>query len=100
MHVELSPEVKTYLSRKHKDILEVYCRHIPYTKFGAAHYQLEIHFEKPETFEVEKFTTVDVEGFRVYIESDLIDDQHDIMIKLKEALGFKHLEVEGIKEHP
>ncbi len=97
MKIELSPEVKDYLHKKHKDVLEVYARHVYYERLGEPVKQLEIHFGIPETGIADQFTAYDIEGFKVYIEKDLVDEQHDVLIKIGHVLGFKHLEVDGLK---
>lgn len=100
MKVELSTDVKAYLTRKHQDVLEVYCRHVHYPRFGDEFTQLEIEFGAPDPRDAEKFTSFDVDRFRVYVETDLLEENKDVAFHIKNVLGFKHLEVDGIKREP
>lgn len=100
MKIELSADVKQYLHRKHKDVLEVYARRNYSERLDDnAPLELEIHFGTPEARLMDQFASYDVEGFKLYIEKDIIDENKDVLIHLGRVLGMKHIEIEGLEVH-
>lgn len=91
MTIRMTDEVKEYLEKKHKKEIEVYVHRL-YYGVGGPMSHVEVTMGVPATYQLEHFKKYDVEGFSVYVETDLVDD-HDIMIKLDHLLGLKHLEI-------
>ena len=99
MKITLSPEVETYLAKKHKDVLEVYVERIYSTHMMENISHLEVKYGAPRENIRDRFSSYDVDGFKVYIENDLIDEEKDVFIHLEKFLGLKYLEVDGLKIH-
>lgn len=99
MRIELSPEVKEYLHRKHKEVLEIYVERVYYERMLEGLPHLEVKFGAPKEKDMPQFEAQEVEGFRVYIEKDLIREDQDVLIHLGKMLGMKRIEVEGLEVH-
>lgn len=99
MKIELSQEVKDYLHKKHKEVLEVYAHKVYYERIGEPIKQLEIRFGTPDSSLMDQFEAFDVEGFKLYIEKDIMDENKDIMIHMSKILGFKYLDADGLEVH-
>lgn len=98
MKVVMSPDLKDYLHKKHKEVLEVYVTK-KFERLGVEINQLEIKFDAPDSDHKGEFESYDVEGFKVYVEKDLINENKDILIHLEKLLGMKHIEVDGLEIH-
>lgn len=99
MKITLSPEVETYMAKKHKEVLEVFVEKIYSTHMMETISHLEVKYGAPHEDVKDKFTSYDVDGFKVYIENDLIDEEKDVFIHLEKFLGLKYLEVDGLNRH-
>lgn len=99
MKITLSPEVEEYLHHKHKEVLEVFVERVYSTHMMESIAHLEIKYGAPHKDVKDKFTLYEVDGFQIYLENDLIDEEKDVMIHLEKFLGFKYLEVDGLKRH-
>jgi hypothetical protein len=97
--ITLSPEVEEYLHHKHKEVLEVFVEKIYSTHMMEPVSHLEIKYGAPHSNIRDKFKTFDIDGFKVYIEDDLLDENTDVMFHLEKFLGLKYIEVDGLKRH-
>jgi hypothetical protein len=96
MKISLSPEVEQYLAKKHKDAIEVFVEKT-YTTTLDNLTHIEIKFGAPDPKKQDKFTVMEVHGFKVYVESTLVNEESDIRVHLEKHLGMKSLEVDGLQ---
>lgn len=99
MKITLSPEVEEYLHHKHKEVLEVFVEKVYSTHMMESIAHLEIKYGAPRQELQNQFSTFDVDGFKIYIENDLLDEDKDVFFHLEKFLGLKYLEVDGLKRH-
>jgi len=100
MKVELSPEVKDYLHKKHKDVIEVYARKNYSERLDDnAPRQLVVHFGVPEENILGQFESYEVEGFKLYIEKDIVEGHQDVIVHMSKLLGVKFMDVDGLELH-
>lgn len=97
MKVTLSPELKEYLHKKHREVIEVYVTKIYFERQLEPYLHVEIDFKAPENVVASQFELYDVEGFKVYIEKDIINENQDILFHLGKVFLMKHVEVEGLE---
>jgi hypothetical protein len=95
----LSPEVEEYLHHKHKEVLEVFVERVYSTHMMESIAHLEIKYGAPHKDVITQFSTYDVDGFKIYIENDLISEDQEVFFHLEKFLGLKYLEVDGLKRH-
>ena len=100
MKIILTPEVEEYLHHKHKEVLEVYVDKIYSTHMMEAVSHLEIKYGAPRKEILDNFSFYEVDGFKIYIENSLIkEESEDIILHLEKFLGFKYIEIDGLKRH-
>ena len=99
MKITLSPEVEEYLRNKHKEVIEVFVERTYYTHMMESVAHTEIKYGAPKQAVVDQFTLFEVDGFKVYIANELLDEKQDIFFHLDKFLGIKYVEVDGVKIH-
>lgn len=93
--VTLSPELEQYLVNKHKEAIEVYAEKT-YSTMLEPLTHIEIKMGIPDKKVADQFTMIEIDGFKVYIESDLVTDESEVKLHLEKHLLTKSIEVDGV----